>query len=660
MARGKVDTSKTDNVVVKQVGADLNRARDTERAAENEWEANIDYDKQQSYGLTREYEQAGPLARTDWQGAVSNNKTERSLTTKLNEEREKDPTAVEREFAGGNIVVGGSKNKTNTDGNAAAGGNENAGNSNTGGKVEVKTKTNTNNNAGNGNTGGKVEVKTKTNMNNNAGNGNTGGKVEVKTKTNTNNNAGNGNTNSNTNTNSSAGFGNLPDPKTNNVPKGYNEVQQNQVGQSSGTSESTGSQQSEGHSNGTSVKTFDAEANAAAREAGQDYVNDGPSGYQEALNELGVGEGGPKEKLLQEKLEQGIPFAQAIQEIATQGDADAKAKAEKLAKTKNTMANLMESFRLATDMASGFTGGNIYKRDGNEKIVAENKRELDAADRKYQKALDDFNNNMRRLKSEDLAEKRQRAAKLGEVGFGTETNQENTNNTNTQSHTEQQNTQTQSNNQFVQDQEYAANQSVRTAYAHGAGEREGEALQLRRYYVNPQTGKVGYVLETVPSQKFWEQSIRPYVAREFGRYLTRPEARKEGTELNNAIKQACMDFGIGDWETDDDGNVTKFEPDFDELLSIVQRGTSDKYGDKIIDDFYKTVYAEFEMTDAAVHPKGDYTTKMKPQKVELTPEGGRKGYTVAPGGTQSTEGGNANGGSNLPTTGEDAFESHQN
>lgn len=460
MARRKVDTSKTDNVVEKQVGADLNRARDTERAVENEREANIDYDKQQSYGLTREYEQAGPLARTDWQGAVSNNKTERSLTTKLNEKREKDPTAVEREFAGGNIVVGGSKNKTNTDGNAAAGGNENAGNSNTGGKVEVKTETNTNNNAGNGNTN------------------------TTNTTTNTNATNTNGNTNSNTNTNSSAGFGNLPDPKTNNVPKGYNEVQQNQVGQSSGTSESTGSQQSEGHSNGTSVKTFDAEANAAARKAGQDYVYGGPSGYQEALNELGVGEGGPKEKLLQEKLEQGIPFAQAIQEIATQGDADAKAKAEKLAKTKNTMANLMESFRLATDMASGFTGGNIYKRDGNEKIVAENKRELDAADRKYQKALDDFNNNMRRLKSEDLAEKRQRAAKLGEVGFGTETNQESTNNTNTQNHTEQQNTQTQSNNQFVQDQEYAANQQAYMAQrsvALGAGK---DNVTLRRMVVN--------------------------------------------------------------------------------------------------------------------------------------------------------------------------------
>ncbi len=520
------------------------------------------------------------------------------------------------------------KPQTNTDGNAVAGGDENAGNGNAGGKVEVKTETNTNTNAGNTN--------------------------------NTNTNTSNTNDNTNTNTNSSAGFGNfnLPDPKTNNVPKGYNEVQQNQVGQSSGTSESTGSQQSEGHSNDTSVKTFDAEANAAARKAGQDYINGGPSGYQEALNELGVGGGGPKEKLLLQKLEQGIPYAQALQEIATQGDADAKAKAEKLAKTKNTMANLMESFRLATDMASGFTGGNIYKRDGNEKIVTENKRELDAADRKYQKALDDFNINMRRLKSEDLAERRQRAAKLGDVGFGTETNQESTNNTNTQNHTEQQNTRTQSSNQFVQDQEYAANQSVRAAYAHGAGERKGEELKLRRYHVDPKTGKVGYVLESVPNQEYWEQSMRPYVAREFGGYLTRPDARKEGTELNKAITRACQQFGIGDWEADDDGNMTNFKPDFNELLSIVQRGKSDKYGDKLLDDFYKAIYAEFEMTDAAVHPKGSYKTNMKPQKGSFTPDGGRGGYTFTPDGTQSTDGGNANGG-NVPTTGEEAFESHQ-
>lgn len=611
MARKKVDTSKTDNVVEKQVGEDLNRARDAKRAAEDEGKANIDYDKQQSYGRVREYEQAGPLARTDWQGAASNNETERSLTTRLNNEREEDPTAVYREFtdADSNFVVGGNKhekNETNTDNNAAAGGNENAGNGNAGGKVEVKTETNTNTNAGN----------TNTNTTNTNGNTNT-------------------NTDTNTNTNSSAGFGNLPDPKTNNVPKGYNEVQQNQVGQSSGTSESTGSQQSEGHSNGTSVKTFDAEANAAARKAGQDYVNDGPSGYQEALNELGVGEGGPKEKLLQEKLEQGIPFAQAIQEIATQGDADAKAKAEKLAKTKNTMANLMESFRLATDMASGFTGGNIYKRDGNEKIVAENKRELDAADRKYQKALDDFNNNMRRLKSEDLADRRQRAAKLGDVGFGTETNQESTNNTNTQNHTEQQNTQTQSNNQFVQDQEYAANQSVRVAYAQGAGGKpDKNMIVVKRPYYD-KNGQLQYEREEVR----WDESAKARVRSEIYNYLTDEAMNDENSEIYRQMSELCRINGIGS------GKGKDFKPNFDTLKKILNNnGEGSGYKD-MYEPLLLNAYSMFSNTDKVMHPVERKEGEKTKRKTVTPKKDGVRGESIAP--------------VTPPMTGEGAFEQHQ-
>ena len=307
------------------------------------------------------------------------------------------------------------------------------------------------------------------------------------------------------------------------TPKGYNQVQLNTVqnGQSASNTVQTAAQtatqtaEQQGHQTSTSRKTFDADAQRQAMEAGQDYINGAPSAYFEELDELGFGVDGPNRNRLMEMMDKGVPFAQAVQDIALEGAKNEKERAEKLARTKNTIANLMESFRLATDIASGFAGGNIYKREGNGKIVEQNRADIKAADEKYQRALDDFNNNMRNLKKDDLAERRRRAAQLGEVGFGTSTESDSTSNSNSTSNstsnsnqsTATASTQSGSHNQFVQDQQFAADTAVRAAAARSG--QQQKKVELSQPVYDPKTGKIiGYQRYEITEEQYRDRKPR--------------------------------------------------------------------------------------------------------------------------------------------------------
>lgn len=260
--------------------------------------------------------------------------------------------------------------------------------------------------------------------------------------------------------------------KTDTTPVGYKQVQQNQVQQgqsatnvqSSGTSSSTSEQQSQ--------KTYDADAQRAAIEQGQDYINGAPSAYNDELDRLGLGENGARRNELDERLKAGVPFSQAVQDVALSGQKEELDKAKKLAKTRNTMANAMSAFQLVVDMASGFSGGNIYKRDGNDKIAAQNKADVAAAENKYQKAVDEFNANMRALQKDDLTEKRRRAAQLGEVGFGSKGTTSSTGETSNTQSSATASTSSSSQNQFLSDAQYHEQMAMnRAALAHGGKDK---------------------------------------------------------------------------------------------------------------------------------------------------------------------------------------------
>lgn len=357
-------------------------------------------------------------------------------------------------------------------------------------------------------------------------------------------------------------------PTTNTVkndggtPKGYNQVQLNTVqnGQSASNTVQTATQtatqaaEQQGHQTSTSRKTFDADAQRQAMEAGQDYINGAPSAYKEELDELGFGVDGPNRNKLLQKMKEGVPFAQAVQDIALEGAKNEKEKAEKLARTKNTIANLMESFRLATDIASGFAGGNIYKREGNGKIVEQNRADIKAADEKYQRALDDFNNNMRNLKKDDLAERRRRAAQLGEVGFGTSTESDSTSNSNSTSNstsnsnksTATATTQSGSHNQFVQDQQFAADTAVRAAAAR-SGQRQ-KKVELSQPIYNEKTGKIiGYQRHELTEEQYRDRKPRVL------KYM-----REWADSTDPAVQKRIADIATNlGWEVDGKPDIEK-------------------------------------------------------------------------------------------------------
>ncbi len=249
-------------------------------------------------------------------------------------------------------------------------------------------------------------------------------------------------------------------------------------GQSATNSASAATQQ--GHSETSNSKTYDAEAQRQAMEAGQAYVDAAPSGYKEELFDLGLMPGGVNHDKLLAQMRNGVPFAQAVQNISLEGQKQEKEKAEKLARTRNTMANLMESFRVATDMASAFGGGNVYKREGNEKIVAQNRADINAANEKYQRALDDFNNNMRNLKKEDLAERKRRMAQLGEVGFGTTSTTDNNSEQQQSQSSATATTQSGSQNQFLTDNVALEEQRARLNARYAAAASSKDNVTIRR------------------------------------------------------------------------------------------------------------------------------------------------------------------------------------
>ncbi len=392
------------------------------------------------------------------------------------------------------------------------------------------------------------------------------------------------------------------------TPKGYNQVQLNTVqnGQSASNTVQTATQtatqaaEQQGHQTSTSRKTFDAEAQRQAMEAGQDYINGAPSAYKEELDELGFGVDGPNRNKLLQKMKEGVPFAQAVQDIALEGAKNEKEKAEKLARTKNTIANLMESFRLATDIASGFSGGNIYKREGNGKIVEQNRADIKAADEKYQRALDDFNNNMRNLKKDDLAERRRRAAQLGEVGFGTSTESDSTSKSNSTSDstsnsnqsTATASTQSGSHNQFVQDQQFAADAAVRAAAAR-SGKGKSDTITVRRPYVD-KNGNTQFRTEEVS----WDKSAKAQVRAGLYNYLNDEAMNDKNSQIYRQMTEFCRLNGVG--TTGEDG---VFTPDFNALRAILN-GNGKEYGydEQQYENLLINGYPMFDRTDKAMHP----------------------------------------------------------
>lgn len=426
-------------------------------------------------------------------------------------------------------------------------------------------------------------------------------------------------------------------PTTNTVkndggtPKGYNQVQLNTVqnGQSASNTVQTATQTAaqttdqHGHQTSTSRKTFDADAQRQAMEAGQDYINGAPSAYKEELDELGFGVDGPNRNRLMEMMDKGVPFAQAVQDIALEGAKNEKERAEKLARTKNTIANLMESFRLATDIASGFAGGNIYKREGNGKIVEQNRADIQAADEKYQRALDDFNNNMRNLKKDDLAERRRRAAQLGEVGFGTSTESDSTSNSNSTSNstsnsnqsTATASTQSGSHNQFVQDQQFAADTAVRAAAAR-SGKGKDDTIIVKRRYVD-KNGEIQFREEQVR----WDKSAKARIRSGFYDYLNDPKMNDKNSQIYRQMTELCRQNGVG--TTGEDGN---FVPDFGALKAILNGNGKDYgYGDEQYENLLINGYQMFDLTDKAMHPVESH--KKMEQKEGLVYKDGVTGNT---------------------------------
>lgn len=356
------------------------------------------------------------------------------------------------------------------------------------------------------------------------------------------------------------------DVKTDTTPIGYKQVQQNQVqqgqsatnAQSSGTSSSTSERQQQ--------KTYDADAQRAAIEQGQDYINGAPSAYNDELDRLGLGENGARRNELDERLKAGVPFSQAVQDVAMSGQKEELEKAKKLAKTRNTMANAMSAFQLVVDMASGFSGGNIYKRDGNDKIAAQNKADVAAAENKYQKAVDEFNANMRSLQKDDLTEKRRRAAQLGEVGFGSKGTTSSTGETSNTQSSATASTSSSSQNQFLSDAQYHEQMAMnRAALAHGGKDKTITLLGR----VVDKDGKVSYYKKEDVQVEQFDKVIAPTISNDLTAIANNPKyMNNPNSPQYKAIYTICTQNNL----LDADG-----KPDVTALKDIVN-GKYKQYG----------------------------------------------------------------------------------
>lgn len=384
------------------------------------------------------------------------------------------------------------------------------------------------------------------------------------------------------------------DVKTDTTPIGYKQVQQNQVqqgqsatnAQSSGTSSSTSEQKQQ--------KTYDADAQRAAIEKGQDYINGAPSAYNDELDRLGLGENGARRNELDERLKAGVPFSQAVQDVALSGQKEELEKAKKLAKTRNTMANAMSAFQLVVDMASGFSGGNIYKRDGdgNDKIAAQNKADVAAAENKYQKAVDEFNNNMRALQKDDLTEKRRRAAQLGEVGFGSKGTTSSTGETSNTQSSATASTSSSSQNQFLSDAQYHEQMAMnRAALAHGGKDK---TITLTRRFVDKDGNVIRVKGDPIKVEQF-DKVIAPTISNELTAIANNPKYMDDpNSPQYKAIYAICMQNNL----LDADG-----KPDVTALKDIVN-GRYKQYGieKEAVQGIFLSAYENLQDAKSAASP----------------------------------------------------------
>jgi len=186
-----------------------------------------------------------------------------------------------------------------------------------------------------------------------------------------------------------------------------------------GSTQSTQAQQTE--SEQTQQVEFDGDKykQIVDSEEGKKFLNDIPSQYEDWLREKGYkqDDGNNSEKIT-DLMADGMSFADAVKQIELESSLKEKQRVERTAKSKKTMANLMEAFRLAVDIAGAKSGANVYDRgDLNRKVIDAANKEKDKAFDKYQKAIDEFNARMDALKRDDIAARRERANMLARVAF---------------------------------------------------------------------------------------------------------------------------------------------------------------------------------------------------------------------------------------------------
>ena len=175
-----------------------------------------------------------------------------------------------------------------------------------------------------------------------------------------------------------------------------------------GSTQSTQAQQTE--SEQTQQVEFDGDKykQIVDSEEGKKFLNDIPSQYEDWLREKGYKQDdGNNSKKITDLMADGMSFADAVKQIELESSLKEKQRVERTAKSKKTMANLMEAFRLAVDIAGAKSGANVYDRgDLNRKVIDAANKEKDKAFDKYQKAIDEFNARMDALKRDDIAARR--------------------------------------------------------------------------------------------------------------------------------------------------------------------------------------------------------------------------------------------------------------
>lgn len=186
-----------------------------------------------------------------------------------------------------------------------------------------------------------------------------------------------------------------------------------------GSTQSTQAQQTE--SDQTQQVDFDGDKykQIVDSEEGKKFLNDIPSQYEDWLREKGYKQDdGDNSEKITNLMADGMSFADAVKQIELESSLKEKQRVERTTKSKKTMANLMEAFRLAVDIAGANKGANVYDRgDLNRKVIDAANTEKDKAFDKYQKAVDEFNARMDALKRDDIAARRERANMLARVAF---------------------------------------------------------------------------------------------------------------------------------------------------------------------------------------------------------------------------------------------------